>query len=153
MSANKTTKDKAAEGFTDAEKAAMKDRAKESKAESRRLSKEEKAAEAEREVLEKIAEMPDADRVLAEKIHEIVKANAPSLAPKTWYGMPAYAADGKVVVYFQSAAKFDARYATLGFDEKANLDDGAMWATSFALTKITAETEAKIIELVKKAVS
>lgn len=144
---------KTSEGFTAEEKAAMKERAKEAKAESRRLSKQEKAAEAERAVLEKIAEMPDADRVLAEKIHEVVKANAPGLAPKTWYGMPAYAADGKIVCFFQSAAKFDARYATLGFDQAANLDDGAMWPTSFALKEITPETEARIIDLVKKAVT
>ncbi len=146
------TKDKASEGFTAEEKAAMKERAKEAKAESRRLSKEEKAAEAERGVLEKIAEMPDADRVLAEKVHEIVKANAPGLAPKTWYGMPAYNLDGKTVCFFQSADKFGARYATLGFNDSANLDDGAMWPTSFALKEITPEVEASIVEIVKKAV-
>lgn len=140
--------------FTDAERAAMAERAKEAKAEKRRISKEEKAALAEQDVLDKIAEMPESDRVMAERIHQIVKENAPELAPKTWYGMPAYAnAKGKVVCYFQSAAKFDARYATVGFDESANLDDGNMWATSFALTRLTSAEERKIAELVKKAVS
>lgn len=140
--------------FTDAERAAMVERAKEAKAEKRRISKEEKAALAEQDVLDKIAEMPESDRVMAERIHQIVKENAPELAPKTWYGMPAYAnAKGKVVCYFQSAAKFDARYATVGFDESANLDDGNMWATSFALTRLTSAEERKIAELVKKAVS
>ncbi len=140
--------------FTDAERAAMVERAKEAKAEKRRISKEEKAALAEQDVLDKIAEMPESDRVMAERIHQIVKENAPELAPKTWYGMPAYAnAKGKVVCYFQSAAKFDARYATVGFDESANLDDGNMWATSFALTRLTPAEERKIAELVKKAVS
>ena len=140
--------------FTDAERAAMVERAKEAKAEKRRISKEEKAALAEQDVLDKIAEMPESDRVMAERIHQIVKENAPELAPKTWYGMPAYAnAKGKVVCYFQSAAKFDARYATVGFDESANLDDGNMWATSFALTRLTSAEERKIADLVKKAVS
>ena len=140
--------------FTDAERAAMVERAKEAKAEKRRISKEEKAALAEQDVLDKIAEMPESDRVMAERIYQIVKENAPELAPKTWYGMPAYAnAKGKVVCYFQSAAKFDARYATVGFDESANLDDGNMWATSFALTRLTSAEERKIAELVKKAVS
>lgn len=140
--------------FTDAERAAMVERAKEAKAEKRRISKEEKAALAEQDVLDKIAEMPESDRVMAERIHQIVKENAPELAPKTWYGMPAYAnAKGKVVCYFQSAAKFDARYATVGFDESANLDDGNMWATSFALIRLTSAEERKIAELVKKAVS
>lgn len=140
--------------FTDAERAAMVERAKEAKAEKRRISKEEKAALAEQDVLDKIAEMPESDRVMAERIHQIVKENAPELAPKTWYSMPAYAnAKGKVVCYFQSAAKFDARYATVGFDESANLDDGNMWATSFALTRLTPAEERKIAELVKKAVS
>jgi uncharacterized protein YdhG (YjbR/CyaY superfamily) len=140
-------------GFTADERAAMKERAKEAKAQSRRMSKEEKTAEAVKALLEKIAEMPDADRVLAEKVHEIVTTTAPNLAPKTWYGMPAYALDDKIVCFFQSAAKFDARYATLGFNDIAKLDDGDMWATSFALKEITTETEARITDLVKKAVS
>jgi uncharacterized protein YdhG (YjbR/CyaY superfamily) len=140
-------------GFTADERAAMKERAKEAKAQSRRMSKEEKAAEAAKALLEKIAEMPDADRVLAEKVHELVTTSAPNLAPKTWYGMHAYALDDKIVCFFQSAAKFDARYATLGFNDVAKLDDGDMWATSFALKEITAETEARITDLVKKAVS
>ena len=146
--------DKTSGGFTEAERAAMVERAKEAKAEKRRISKEEKAALAEQDVLDKIAEMPDSDRVMAERIHAIVKETAPQLAPKTWYGMPAYAnKDGKIVCYFQSADKFDARYATIGFDESANLDDGAMWATSFALKELTDAEEKRIAELVKKAVS
>ena len=137
----------AKKGFTTEERAAMRERARELKAEARR-------EDGERALLEKVAEMPKPDRVLAERIHAIVKANAPSLAPKTWYGMPAYAnADGKVVVYFRSADKFGSRYATLGFNDDANLDDGAMWATSFALTKLTAAEEKEIAALVKKAVS
>jgi uncharacterized protein YdhG (YjbR/CyaY superfamily) len=140
--------------FTDAEREAMVERAKEAKAEKRRISKEEKAALAEQDVLDKITEMPDSDRVMAERVHQIVKENAPGLAPKTWYGMPAYAnKDGKVVCYFQSADKFDARYATIGFDASANLDDGAMWATSFAVTSLSATEEKRIGALVKKAVS
>lgn len=140
--------------FTEAERAAMVERAKEAKAAKRRISKEEKAALAEQDALDKIAEMPDSDRAMAEKFHAIVMETAPDLAPKTWYGMPAYAnADGKLVCYFQSAAKFDARYATIGFEENANLDDGKMWATSFALTEITDAEKKRIAELVKKAVS
>ena len=140
-------------GFTDAERAAMAERAKEAKAEKRRLSKEEKAALAEQDVLDKFAEMPDSDRVMAERIHAIVKDAAPVLAPKTWYGMPAYAnKDGKVICYFTPASKFDSRYATFGFNDDANLDEGAMWATSFALKEITDAEAAKIAELVKKAV-
>ena len=140
--------------FTDAERAAMAERAREAKAEKRRLSKAEKAALAEQDVLDKIAEMPEADRVMAERIHRIVRDTAPDLAPKTWYGMPAYAnMDGKVVCYFQSAAKFGARYATFGFDEQANLDDGNMWATSFALKAVTDAEAAQIADLVKQAVS
>ena len=123
----------------------MRERAKEAKAEA-------KGAEAESDLLAKIAEMPKPDRVLAERIHEIVKSTAPSLSPKTWYGMPAYAdANGKIVVFFKSAAKFKSRYATLGFEEAAQLDDGAMWPTSFALTSLTASDEKKITALVKKA--
>jgi uncharacterized protein YdhG (YjbR/CyaY superfamily) len=133
-------------GFTAEERAAMKERARELKASA---SKE----EAERDVLAKIAEMPAPDRVLAERIHEIVKAGAPTLSPKTWYGMPAYANEaGKVVCFFKSAAKFKSRYATLGFEEAANLDEGAMWPTSFAVKELTPKEEAKIAALVKRAV-
>jgi uncharacterized protein YdhG (YjbR/CyaY superfamily) len=135
-------------GFTAEERAAMKERAKELKAEARATKGK---ADGENDLLAKIAEMPEPDRVMAERIHAIVKASAPDLSPKTWYGMPAYARDGKVVCFFQSAAKFDARYATFGFNDTANLDDGAMWPTSFALKELTAEGEAKIAALVKKA--
>ena len=143
--ATKTTKH---EGFTEDERGAMKDRAKELKSTSRRGAK----ADTEPEVLAKIAEMSDADRAIAERLHAIVKANAPMLTPKLWYGMPAYARDGKVVCFFQSAAKFKTRYATLGFSDEANLDKGAMWPTSFALKELTAAEEKKIGALVKKAV-
>jgi uncharacterized protein YdhG (YjbR/CyaY superfamily) len=135
-------------GFTDEERAAMKERAKELKAEERANKNK---AEGEKAVLAKIAEMPEADRALAGRLHEIIKANAPDLSPKTWYGMPAYARDGKVVCFFQSADKFNTRYATLGFNDTANLDEGAMWPTAFALKKLTAAEEAKISALVKKA--
>ena len=140
MSAKKT------KGFTAEERAAMKERAKEQKAEAQR-------ADGERVVLAKIAEMSEADRPLAERLHQIIKASAPSLSPKTWYGMPAYAKDGKVVCYFTPASKFKERYATFGFNADAQLDDGTMWPTSFALTALTADTEATIAALVKKAVS
>jgi uncharacterized protein YdhG (YjbR/CyaY superfamily) len=133
-------------GFTAEEKAAMRERAKEMKATA---SKE----EAEKDVLAKIKEMPKADRVIAERLHAIVKDTAPDLAPRTWYGMPAYARDGKVVCFFQSAAKFKSRYATLGFSDRANLDKGDMWPTSFALRELSAAEEKKIRALVKKAVS
>ncbi|MFD0688090.1 iron chaperone [Actinomadura fibrosa] len=141
------------EGFTAEERAAMKDHAREQKAAARRGSRAEKAAEAERDVLAKIAEMKDADRVMAERVHAVVTAAAPVLAPKTWYGMPAYALDGKVVCFFQSAEKFKARYATLGFSDQANLDDGPMWAAGFALAAVTPEVEERIAALVKQAVS
>jgi uncharacterized protein YdhG (YjbR/CyaY superfamily) len=141
---------KKSKGFTDEERAAMRERAKEQKAEARANKKE---AEGESDLLAKIAEMQEPDRAMAERLHEIVKASAPALSPKTWYGMPAYAKDGKVVCFFQSAQKFKARYATLGFSDKANLDEGAMWATSFALKELTATEEAKISALVKRAVS
>jgi uncharacterized protein YdhG (YjbR/CyaY superfamily) len=137
-------------GFTDEERAAMKERARELKAEAR-ASKDRAAGE--RALLAKIAEMPEPDRALAERIHALVTASAPELAPKTWYGMPAYARDGKVVCYFQDAAKFKSRYATFGFSDEARLDAGAMWPTSFALKELTAADEAKIAALVKKAVS
>ena len=126
----------------------MKERSKELKA-----SKRGKKADTEGEVLAKIAEMPEADRILAERLHTLVKENAPSLTAKTWYGMPAYAKDGKVLCFFQAADKFGARYATLGFNDVANLDDGSMWPTAFALTALTPENEKKISELLKKAVS
>ena len=148
MAENAVTKK--SEGFTDAEKAAMKERAKELKAE---LRADRDRAAGEKDLLAKVAEMPKADRVMAERLHEIVTASAPSLSPKTWYGMPAYARDGKVVCFFQSADKFKARYATLGFSDEANLDDGAMWPTSFALKQLTAADEKRIAKLVKQAVS
>jgi uncharacterized protein YdhG (YjbR/CyaY superfamily) len=133
-------------GFSDLEKAAMKERARELKAAKTK-------AEDEAALLEKIAEMPESDRALATRIHEIVTSSAPSLSPKTWYGMPAYAnKDGKVVCFFQSAAKFSARYSTFGFNDTANLDDGTMWPTAFALKSLTAADEKKISQLVKKAV-
>jgi uncharacterized protein YdhG (YjbR/CyaY superfamily) len=133
----------------------MKERARELKAEARRGTRAAKdKADGERDVLAKIAEMPGPDRALATRLHAIVKASAQALAPKTWYGMPAYAAkDGKVVCYFQSAHKFKSRYATFGFSDQANLDDGAMWPTSFGLKELTAAAEAKIAAVVKKAVS
>jgi uncharacterized protein YdhG (YjbR/CyaY superfamily) len=137
-------------GFTAEERAAMRERAKELKAEERASKNRE---EGERDVLAKIAEMPPSDRKIAKRLHEIVTAGAPDLAPRTWYGMPAYAKDGKVVVFFQSAEKFKSRYATLGFSDRANIDQGAMWPTSFALKELTAAEEKKIAGLVKKAVS
>jgi uncharacterized protein YdhG (YjbR/CyaY superfamily) len=144
--AKKRTAKPAATKFSAEERAAMRERAQELKAAKN-------AEEAERDVLAKIAEMPKADRVIAKRIHEIVKAAAPDLAAKTWYGMPAYTRDGKVVVFFKSAAKFKSRYATLGFGDEAKLDDGVMWATDFALQDITDAEEKKIAALVKKAVS
>jgi uncharacterized protein YdhG (YjbR/CyaY superfamily) len=145
-----TANNKDSKGFTAEEKAAMKERAKELKAEAR-ANKD--RAEGEKALLEKIAEMPEAERAMAERIHAIIKASAPDLMPKTWYGMPAYARDGKVVCFFQSAEKFNSRYATLGFNDTANLDEGAMWPTAFALKELTPAEEARISELVKKAVS
>jgi uncharacterized protein YdhG (YjbR/CyaY superfamily) len=133
-------------GFTAEERAAMKERARELKAEAGK-------ADGERDVLAKIAGMPEPDRVMAERLHAIVRASAPALSPRTWYGMPAYALDGKVVCFFQSAHRFKTRYATLGFSDAANLDEGGMWPTAFALPKLTAATESKIAALVKKAVS
>ncbi|MBA3877456.1 MAG: hypothetical protein C0498_11100 [Anaerolinea sp.] len=152
-SAKSTTAiDKTFEGFTDEERVAMKERHQELKAAARRGPRADKA-DGERDVLAKIAEMPEPDRAMGERIHAIIKASAPALSPKTWYGMPAYARDGKVVCFFQSAAKFNSRYATFGFNDTANLDEGAMWPTSFALTALTAAEEARIGALVKKAVS
>jgi uncharacterized protein YdhG (YjbR/CyaY superfamily) len=142
--------DRTSKRFTAEERAAMQERANELKAEARSRAGE---ADGERDVLAKIAEMPESDRAMAERIHAIVKANAPALVPKTWYGMPAYARDGKVVCFFKAADKFKSRYATFGFEEAANLDEGTMWATSWALTGLSAADEAKIGALVKKAVS
>jgi uncharacterized protein YdhG (YjbR/CyaY superfamily) len=157
MSAKKATQEResttatgsTSKGFTDQERAAMKQRAQELKAEARANRKK---ADGESDVLLKIAEMPEPDRTMAERLHALIKASAPALSPKTWYGMPAYAKDGKVVCFFQGAQKFKSRYATLGFSDEANLDDGAMWPTSFALKELTAATEARISALVKKAV-
>jgi uncharacterized protein YdhG (YjbR/CyaY superfamily) len=143
---------KTSKGFTDEEKAAMKERAKELKAEASRGPRAGKA-DGESAVLAKIAAMPDSDRALGERIHAVIKANAPDLSPKLWYGMPAYAKDGKIVCFFQAAAKFNSRYASFGFNDDAKLDEGTMWPTSFALTKLTAADEARIGALVKKAVS
>jgi uncharacterized protein YdhG (YjbR/CyaY superfamily) len=146
----KRTTSKASKGFTADERAAMRERARELKAEAR--ADRDRAA-GEKDLLAKIAEMPKPDRVLAERVHAIVTTTAPALSPKTWYGMPAYAKDGKIVCFFQSAQKFKSRYATLGFSDEATLDDGVMWPTTFALKKLTAAEEAKIVALVKKAVS
>ena len=135
------------DGFTDEERAAMKDRAKELKSASRRGK-----ADGDSEVLAKLAELPESDRAMGERLHAIIKASAPDLTPRLWYGMPAYAKDGKVVCFFQPAQKFKERYSTLGFSDQANLDEGAMWPTSFALKELTGAEEARIGELVKKAV-
>jgi hypothetical protein len=151
QSAKRTT-GKASRGFTDDERAAMRERAREVKAVARRGPRAGKG-DGEGAVLAKIAEMPEPDRAMAERLHAIIKASAPALSARTWYGMPAYAKDGKVVCYFQSAHKFKSRYATFGFNDAANLDEGAMWPTSFALKGLTAAEERKIGALVKKAVS
>src|SRR5437588_574965 len=148
----KSTTAKASRGFTDEERAAMRERAQELKAAARRGPRAGKA-DGESDVLAKIAEMPEPDRAMAERLHAIVKASAPDLSPRTWYGMPAYAKDGKVVCFFQSAQKFKTRYATFGFSDKANLDEGALWPVAFALKELTAADEARIVTLVKKAVS
>jgi hypothetical protein len=147
-----TATGKAYEGFTDEERAAMKDRAQELKTAARRGPRADKA-DGEAAVLAKIAEMPAPDRALGERLHALIKASAPALSPRLWYGMPAYAKDGKMICFFQCAQKFKTRYATLGFSDKANLDEGAMWPTYFALTELTADDEAGIGALVKKAVS
>ena len=149
-SKQKATKSTSASGkspqvFSDEERAAMKERVQEQKAAANK-------ADGESAVLAKIAELPESDRAMAKRLHAVIKASAPDLSPKLWYGMPAYAKDGKVVCFFQSAQKFKTRYATLGFSDEANLDDGAVWPTSFALTKLTAADEAMIGKLVKKAV-
>jgi uncharacterized protein YdhG (YjbR/CyaY superfamily) len=139
---------KGSKTFTDDERAAMKERAREQKAAGRRRSR----ADGEDDVLAKITEMAEPDRAMAERIHALVKAAAPDLSPRTWYGMPAYAKNGDVICFFQSAQKFKSRYATLGFSDKANLDDGAMWPNAYALIELTADAEARISELVKRAV-
>ncbi len=149
-SAKSAAANKKSDGFTNEERAAMKERARELKAEARANKNK---AEGEKDLLEKIAEMPEPERAMATRLHEIVKASAPSLLPKTWYGMPAYARDGKVVCFFQSADKFKTRYATIGFTDEANLDEGVMWPVSFALQELTETEEARIIALVQKAVS
>ena len=145
-----TASDSPSEGFSDAERAAMKERARELKAEAR-AGKDRAAGE--RAVLERIAEMQGSDREMAERIHAIVTAAAPELMPRTWYGMPAYARNGKVVCFFQSAEKFEARYASFGFNDTANLDEGSMWPTAFALKRLTKADEKRIAALVKQAVS
>jgi hypothetical protein len=149
---SKSTTGTAARGFTAEERAAMKERARELKAAARRGPRP-ATADGESDVLAKIAEMPDSDRALGQRLHAIIKAAAPDLSPRTWYGMPAYARDGKIVCFFRSARKFNTRYATLGFSDQAHLDDGAMWPTDFALTELTAAVEARIAALVKRAVS
>ena len=147
-----TVTGKAITGFADEERIAMKERAQELKAEARRGQRA-KEADGEGDVLSKIAEMPEPDRAMAERLHALIKANAPALSPRTWYGMPAYAKDGNVVCFFQSAHKFKARYATFGFSDKANLDEGTVWPVAFALKELTAADEVRIGALVKKAVS
>jgi uncharacterized protein YdhG (YjbR/CyaY superfamily) len=147
----KSTTRKASTGFTAEEKAAMRERAKEVKAAGRRPSGAKEDGEA--DVLAKIAEMGDEDRAMAGRVHEVIKASAPGLTVRTWYGMPAYAKDGNVICFFKNAGKFKSRYSTLGFSDKANLDDGAMWPTDFAVKKLTRDVEARISELVKQAVS
>ena len=147
-----TAVNKKFKGFTDEERAAMKERAQELKAEARRGPRAKKA-DGESDVLAKIAEMPKPDRAMAGRLHAIIKASAPALSPRTWYGMPAYAKDGNVVCFFQSAQKFNTRYATFGFSDKANLDEGAMWPVAFALKELTATEAGRIGALVKKAVS
>jgi uncharacterized protein YdhG (YjbR/CyaY superfamily) len=147
-----TATDETSEGWTDEERDAIKERAKEVKAGKRRGRRADKADE-ESAVLAKIAEMPEPDRAMAERLHAVIKASTPALSPKTWYGMPAYAKDGKVVCFFTPASKFKTRYATLGFNDSANLDEGAMWPTAYALTELTAADEARIAALVKKSVS
>jgi uncharacterized protein YdhG (YjbR/CyaY superfamily) len=146
-----TAPDKKSKGFTDEERAAMKERVQELKAETRRGPRAGQG-DGESDVLAKIVAMPEPDRAIAKRLHAIIKASAPGLSPKTWYGMPAYAKEGKVLCFFQSAGKFKARYATLGFNDAANLDQGAMWPTAFALKELTATEEAKISALLKKAV-
>jgi len=151
-SAKDATADKKYEGFSDEERDAMKARAQELKSAARRGRGADKA-DGEQDLLAKIAELPEPDRAMAERLHAIVKASAPALTPRTWYGMPAYAKDGKLLCHFVPASKFNSRYATLGFDDAANLDEGTMWPTAFALTELTAADEARIAALVKHAAS
>jgi hypothetical protein len=151
-SAKSTVIDKTSEGWTDEERAAMKERHHEVKASARRGPQADEA-DGESAVLEKIAEMPEPDRSMGERLHAVIKASVPALTPRLWYGMPAYAKDGNLICFFQSGQKFKTRYATLGFSDKANLDEGAMWPTAFALTELTAASEARISALVKKAAS
>ena len=151
-SAKSTTAKKRHEGFTDEERAAMKERVQEMKAAARRGPRADKANE-ESAVLAKIAAMPEPDRAMGKRLHAIIRASAPALSPKLWYGMPAYAKDGKLVCHYVPAQKFKTRYATLGFSDTANLDEGSMWPNAYALTKLTAADEARIVALVKKAVS
>ncbi|MDQ0423923.1 iron chaperone [Cellulomonas iranensis] len=143
--------DAEADGFTAEERAAMKERAAELRAQKGRRGAADKAAAAEADALEKIAEMPEADRVVAERVHAIVREHAPGLAPRTWYGQPAYAKDGQVVCFFQAASKFGTRYATLGFNESAALDDGPMWPTAFAIAELTDDVVARVTDLVRRA--
>ncbi len=149
MAESKKASGKKAEGFSDEERAAMKERAQELKAERSRK----KQADAEAEVLARIAEMPEPDRSLGQRLHELIRATGPDLVPRLWYGMPAYSKDGKVLCFFQNAEKFKTRYSTLGFNDVANLDDGAMWPTAYAVTELTPAEEKVISGLVKKAVS
>jgi uncharacterized protein YdhG (YjbR/CyaY superfamily) len=151
QSAKRTT-GKASKGFTDEERAAMRERVQEQRAAARRSPRTGKA-DGESDVLAKIAEMPEPDRAMAERLHAVIKSSAPALSPRTWYGMPAYAKDGNVVCFFQSAQKFKTRYATFGFSDKANLDEGAMWPTAFAIKELTADVEARIVALLKNAAS
>lgn len=146
------SEDSRSPGFSAEERAAMREHAQELKKAARRASKAEKAAQAERDVLEKIAGMQPSDRAIAERVHAVITRTAPDLAPRLWYGMPAYALNGKVLCFFQSAGKFKTRYATLGFNDPAKLDEGAMWPTHFALTEVTPEVEARITDLVARAV-
>ncbi|MYW19330.1 hypothetical protein GT039_28055 [Streptomyces sp. SID2955] len=148
-----TTDSSTYEGFTAEERAAMKDHAQEMRKATRSSSRTDRAAQAEQDVLEKIAGMEDSDRTMAERVHAVITAGVPQLAPKLWYGMPAYALDGRIVCFFQSAQKFKSRYATLGFSDQANLDEGPMWAAGFALAEVTPEVEDRIAALVKQAVS
>jgi uncharacterized protein YdhG (YjbR/CyaY superfamily) len=150
MAESKSATKSSSKGFSAEEKAAMRERARELKAEERWNKNR---AEGERALLAKLAEMPESDRALGERLHAIVSASAPALSPKLWYGMPAWAKDGKVLCYFQGASRFDARYATFGFNDNATIDKGAMWPTSFAITELNAADEAKLAALVKKAVS
>jgi len=152
MTERRSATRKSGGGFTDEERSALQERARELKTSARRAARPD-SADVEREVLAKIAELPDADRARGERIHALIRAHAPQLTPRLWYGMPAYARDGTVICFFQSAQKFKTRYATLGFSDKAHLDDGNLWPTAYALTSLTSADEARIAELIKRAVS